>query len=407
MLLEAASVAVFLLVFAWIVGQHSRLRLRFRLELAAAMVAVLVAACYVIVKRIEDGLGAVTHLSDGFPWGIWITADLCGVALASGGFLVAATVHILGVRRFEPILRPIVLTAFIAYMLVAAILVFDLGRPYRFWHPLIMWQPHSVMFEITLCLTLYSVVLALEFSPALFERLGWHRGIHLVHAMSLPVVITGVILSTLHQSSFGSLFLIVPQRLSPLWYTPILPLLFLLSAACAGLAMVVLESHVCATVLRKQLPPALMVELGRACSVTLWVYLAAKLIDLTARDAWSSIEAVPWLGAAWLAEILAGVLIPAVWLLRIPRQGPPRGLIAASALVMGGVVLNRMNISWFGLLPASASRYVPSWMELVIVAAGVLAGMLAFMAVARFLPVFPEAEAGPIRKEPDPHACPG
>jgi Ni/Fe-hydrogenase subunit HybB-like protein len=394
-MLEIVCCGLFIAVLVWLVSRQSRLRLRVRLELLTALLAVLMAGLYVVAKRFETGLGGVTNLSDRFPWGIWIGFDLCGIALAAGGFVLAATVHIFRVRRFEPIVRPVILTSFLAYLLVAAILVLDLGRPYRFWHPLIMWQPHSVMFEITLCITFYSLVLAIELSPALFERLGWRRLASLVHEIALPLVLVGVILSTLHQSSFGSLFLIVPQKLHVLWYTPILPALFLMSAVCAGIAVVIVESHLCARFLHKHLPRHLMVELGRVCSQAVWIYAIAKVADLWVRGAWGDLASHAWLGLSWGVEVIGGAVVPAIWLMRMPREHP-RGLIVSASLVIGGVALNRLNVSWFGLLPYTGLVYAPSWMEIVSTAALALAGVLAFLGLSSFLPVFEESPRQPV-----------
>lgn len=388
-MLEAVFLALFGVMAAWLFGRRSQLRLRARLELVTVLLALLVAGAYVIAKRFEGGLGAVTNMSDRFPWGIWIGFDLCGVALAAGGFVVAGTVHVFHLRRFTPILRPTVLTSFIAYLLVAAILVLDLGRPQRFWHPLIMWQHHSVMFEITLCLSLYTLVLALEFSPAVFERLGRHRLTAAAQRLALPIVMIGVILSTLHQSSFGSLFLIVPEKLHALWYTPALPVLFLVSAVGAGLAVVIVESVLCAAFLERHLTPALLAELGRILGLVLWVYLALRLGDVWWRRAWAP-PAPPWLAASFLAEVIVGVIVPAAWFGRIARTPSSRGLLPASALVIAGVVLNRLNISWLGLLPYTGPVYVPTWMELAVTAALVAVGVMAFLAIARFAPVFPD-----------------
>ena len=153
------------------------------------------------------GWARSTNLSDQFPWGLWIGFDvLCGVGLAAGGFTLVAVVHIFNIERFKPILRPAILTAFLGYVLVIVALMFDLGRPDRIWHPLVMWNPHSVMFEVAWCVMLYTTVLALEFVPAVFERLGWKAPLNVLRAISIPLVILGVILSTLHQSSLGSLY---------------------------------------------------------------------------------------------------------------------------------------------------------------------------------------------------------
>src|SRR5690349_2698329 len=160
------------------------------------LVAVLGAGLYSAFLRFTSGLGASTALSDSFPWGLWIGFDvLCGVALAAGGFTISAVVYVFNIDRFKPIIRPAILTAFSGYLLVIVALLFDLGRPYRIWHPLVMWNPRSVMFEVAWCVTLYTIVLALEFSPILLQRLGLKKPLRIIRSTMIPLVMVGVILS--------------------------------------------------------------------------------------------------------------------------------------------------------------------------------------------------------------------
>src|SRR5690349_13493894 len=178
---------------------------------------------YATFIRFTQGLGASTNLNDQFPWGIWISFDvLCGVMLAAGGFTLTAAVHILNIKRLHSIIRPTILTAFLGYILVCAALMYDLGKPYNIWHPLIMRNPHSVMFEVAYCVMLYTTVLALEFSPIVLERFHLHKAMKIIHGAVIPLVIGGVLLSTLHQSSFGSLYLIMYAKLHPFCYRPLL-----------------------------------------------------------------------------------------------------------------------------------------------------------------------------------------
>ncbi len=237
-------------------------------------VLLMIGGAYAAYVRVFYGLGASTHLNDGFPWGLWIGFDiLCGVGLAAGGFTLAAIVHIFNIERYKPVLRPAILTAFLGYVLVVVALLFDLGRPYRLWHPLVMWNPHSVMFEVAWCVMLYTTVLALEFAPAVLERYQWKRALKVVHAVSIPLVILGVILSTLHQSSLGSLYLIVPEKLYPLWYTPLLPVFFFVSAVCVGFAMTIFESWHSSRAFHRQLEAPLLASMGRVLAVLLMFYL--------------------------------------------------------------------------------------------------------------------------------------
>ncbi|HEX7573459.1 MAG TPA: NrfD/PsrC family molybdoenzyme membrane anchor subunit, partial [Bacteroidota bacterium] len=238
------------------------------------------------VQRYALGLGATTNLKDTFPWGIWIGFDiLVGVGLAAGGFTIAATVYIFGIERFRPILRPTILTAFLGYVLVIAGLMVDLGRPWAIWHAIIMWNPHSVMFEVAWCVMLYTTVLALEFSPVVLEHFKLQRTLKVIKAVTIPLVILGVILSTLHQSSLGSLFLIIPGRMHPLWYSNIIPFLFIISCVAAGLAMTIIESFLSSRAFGREVELPLLSELSRVIVVVLALYFTVRVQDLMSRDA--------------------------------------------------------------------------------------------------------------------------
>src|SRR5215472_14622908 len=230
----------------------------------AIFAAIMLSGLYAAYLRVFYGLGGSTNLSDHFPWGLWIAFDiLCGVGLAAGGFTLVAVVHIFNIERYKPILRPAILTAFLGYMLVVVALLFDLGRPDRLWHPLVMWNPHSVMFEVAWCVMLYTTVLFLEFIPVVFEKFGWHKPLTWIHSISVPLMIAGVLLSTLHQSSLGSLFLIVPEKMYPLWYSPTLPAMFYISAIGVGLAMTIFESWHSSRAFGRALELPLLASMGR------------------------------------------------------------------------------------------------------------------------------------------------
>src|SRR5512142_1030116 len=201
----------------------------------AVLLVILVAGLYTTLIRFTKGLGASTALSDQFPWGLWIGFDvLCGVALAAGGFTITTAVYVFNLKRYHPIVRPTILTAFLGYTLVGVGLMFDLGKPWNIWHPTIMWNPRSPMFEVAWCVMLYLTVLSLEVSGMLFERLRWARAAAMQHAFLVPLVIAGAVISTLHQSSLGTFYLIMPARLHPLWYSPYIPVMFYLSAIAGG-----------------------------------------------------------------------------------------------------------------------------------------------------------------------------
>lgn len=350
---------------------------------------VLVLFGVVTVLRFTQGLGAVTNLDDQFPWGVWIGFDvLCGVGLAAGAFTLTATVHIFNLRRFEPIVRPALLTGFLGYLFVIVALMFDLGQPWRIWHALVFWNPHSVMFEVAWCVMLYTTVLTLEFSPVIFERLGLEGPRRVIGAVTTPLVIAGVLLSTLHQSSLGSLYLIVPSKLHPLWYTPLLPFLFYISAIGAGLGMVILESYLSRRAFGRHLEMDLLVPLGRVMVVVLGLYGLLRLQVIGRSGGLAALRHPGYEGWMFLIEIGLGVILPA-GLLAIPRfRTSERGLVVAALFAVLGFVMNRLNVSVTGMEAAAGRRYIPSWMELTVSLGLVAIGFALFAVAVRYLPIF-------------------
>ncbi len=346
----------------------------------------------VSVLRFTRGLGATTHLSDAFPWGLWIGFDvLCGVGLAAGAFTLTATVHVFNLRRFEPIVRPTLLTGFLGYLFVIVALLFDLGQPWRIWHPLVFWNPHSVMFEVAWCVMLYTLVLALEFSPIVFEGLRLERPQRVIHLVRTPLVIAGVLLSTLHQSSLGSLYLIVPEKLHPLWYSPLLPLLFFISAVSAGIGMIVVESYLSMRAFGRRLELELLEPLARAMVVGLVLYGFLRAREVFRNGAVAALREPGYEGTLFLLEVGLGIVLPVV-LLSFPRiRASDRGLVAGAFFVVLGFVMHRLNVSVTGMERAAGTRYIPSWMEIVVSLALVALGFAAFAAAVRWLPIFPEA----------------
>lgn len=351
-------------------------------------VLLMLGGLYAAYVRVVYGLGGATHLSDRFPWGLWIGFDvLCGVGLAAGAFTLAAIVHVFNIERYKPILRATILTAFLGYLLVILALLFDLGRPYRIWHPLVMWNPRSVMFEVAWCVMLYTTVLALEFAPAVLERLGWHTPLGWMRAVSIPLVIAGVILSTLHQSSLGSLYLIVPQQLYPLWYTPLLPLFFFLSALCVGFAMTIFESWHSSRAFGKQLELPLLASMGRVLGVLLLVYLLIRFLDLSHRGVLPLLREPRTETYLFLLEV-ALVLLPMLLLFRRHIRTDPGGLYACALMVIFGFVTNRLNVSITGMEAGSGTYYLPKWTEVMITLSIIALGFAVFRVAAKHLPIF-------------------
>ncbi|MCC6291293.1 MAG: Ni/Fe-hydrogenase cytochrome b subunit [Bryobacterales bacterium] len=356
--------------------------------------AIMAAALYAAYLRAFHGLGSVSNLSDEFPWGIWIGFDvLCGVGLAAGGFTLVAIVHIFHIKRYQPILRPAILTAFLGYLLVVVALMFDLGRPDRIWHPLVMWNPRSVMFEVAWCVMLYNTVLALEFAPVVFERMQWRRPMRIIQFISPPLVIAGVILSTLHQSSLGSLYLIVPSKLHPLWYSPLLPLLFYISAISVGLAMTIFESWHSSRAFGKQLEWPLLMGLGRLLAVVLGVFLVMRLMDLSRRHALVlALEPRPEVYLFYIEMFLMAA--PVLVLLSGAVATRPRLLYLCSVSSILGFIANRLNVSVTGIQAVTGASYVPRWTEIAITMGLIAAGFAIFRLAAKHLPLFEHAPAG-------------
>ena len=348
--------------------------------------AIMAAGVVATWLRISGGLGGSTNLSDRFPWGLWIGFDiLCGVGLAAGGFTLAATVHIFNIERYKPIVRPAILTAFLGYLLVILALLFDLGRPDRIWHPLIMWNPHSVMFEVGWCVTLYTAVLALEFVPAVLERLRWKRTLGWLRLVSLPVIIAGVILSTLHQSSLGSLYLIVPNKLYPLWYSPLLPLLFFISAVAVGLAMTIFESWHSSRAFGQHLEWTLIQGLSRMLAIVLSVFLTLRALDIVHRGALGLLFAPRAETYLFWLEILL-MLAPMVLLFRGGLGA--HSTYACAVMVIFGFITNRLNVSITGMQAYAGVASIPRWSEVAVTMAIIALGFALFRLAVYELPIF-------------------
>ena len=353
---------------------------------------ILLAGLYATYLRIVYGLGGATNLSDQFPWGLWIAFDvMCGVGLAAGGFTLVAMVHIFNIQKYKPILRPAILTAFLGYTLVVVGLLYDLGHPERLWHPLVMWNPHSVMFEVAWCVTLYTTVLFLEFIPVVLERFGLHKPLEWIHKISVPLMILGVLLSTLHQSSLGSLFLIVPEKLYPFWYSPLLPLLFYISSIAVGLAMTIFESWHSSRAFNRALELPLLMSMGRVLAVVLSFYLWIRFLDLSHRHALALLSQnriETWLFALEMALMI----VPMVLLYQAWVRRRPGALYACAVMVVFGFIANRLNVGTTGLEAGSGTHYIPRWSEVAVTLSIVAAGFAIFRGIAQYFPIF-EAHA--------------
>jgi Ni/Fe-hydrogenase subunit HybB-like protein len=354
----------------------------------------LAAGAYATFVRFTKGLGASTNMTDTWPWGIWIGFDvLCGVGLAAGGFAITSAVYILHIESLRPVVRPALLTAFLGYLLVCVGLMFDLGKPWNIWHPIILWNPRSVMFEVGWCVMLYSTVLALEFSSVVWDKLKWERAKRISKSLTPVLVGLGFLLSTLHQSSLGTLYLILPTKLHPLWYSPMLPVLFWISALAIGLAMVIFESGLSARAFNRHLEFHLLQRLAKAMALCLSLYVFLRFWDLGWRGSLGAAFVVSGPGSMeasmfWLEMMLMG--LPAALVLMPHVRGNPQAVFASAVMAVGGFLVNRLNVSITGLEAAAGVRYLPSWMEVAVTMSIVTVGMIVFAIAVKHLPIFPE-----------------
>jgi Ni/Fe-hydrogenase subunit HybB-like protein len=343
--------------------------------------------------RLFLGLGATTNLNDAYPWGLWISFDiLSGVALAAGGFTMAAAIYIFNLKKFEPLLRPAKLSAFIGYLVFIVGLFFDLGQPWRIWHPMVMWNPHSVLFEVSWCVMLYTTVLGVDIFIMALERWKKYEWVNFFRNIYLVLVVAGVMLSTLHQSSLGALYLLLPEKMSDLWASGALGPLFFTSAVIGGMSVVILESLISAWAYRRQAEVKILASFSKGLGLALLVYFAMKVTDLYARGATVWVWDKPHF--FFYLELFGTVALPAILLTFAEVRRSIAGLYWTAGLSAFGVVLNRFNVSLTSYGGYRHFSYFPSFIEIILTLALVAGGILIFDWGTRYLPVYPSELTG-------------
>jgi Ni/Fe-hydrogenase subunit HybB-like protein len=343
----------------------------------------------VLVNRFVYGLAAATHLSDGYPWGIWIAIDLViGTALGCAGYAVAILVYILNRGRYHPLVRPALLASLFGYTLGGVAVMIDLGRYWQGYNMFLPWlsQYNSVMLETALCIAAYITVLAIEFSPTVFERFGLTGMRQRLDKVLFLFIALGVVLPTMHQSSMGTILVVLGHQLSPLWQTQLLPVLFLVSALFMGFAIVVFEAVLSSVGFRR---PMERFILGRLCRIMAWMllgYLVLRIGDLIWRGAWPYAFAGDVQAWAFWAEI--GMHMVALALL-LPERGrfSPRRLFVAAAMLLLAGALYRINAYLIGYNPGPAWRYFPSSAEILVTVGIFAVEILLYIVIVRRLPV--------------------
>ncbi len=352
------------------------------------------AGLIVVVLRLAMGIRSVSNMDNIYAWAYWNGVKLTAVALGAGAFTVCGTVHILNLKQFKPLVRPAILVGLLGYLTFIFILIMDLGRPERIWHMIIYWNHNSVLFEVGICVMLYTTVLILEFAPVVFDRLGWERANRRIHKLHLPLIIIGVVLSTLHQSSLGSLFMVMSGKVHPLWHSNMLPVFYFNSAVAAGLSMVLVVASINAALYKQPLRLPLLSSLAKGLPWVLGVYTVLKLGELylagdlhylTVGDTYS------WL---FWGEILGGAILPLV-LLTVPAVRNRRaGLVVAGSLVLLATLLNRFDVGLVGWLRPTGASYFPTLPEIVMGIGIPVLAMLVYDLAARYLPLFAEEGHG-------------
>ena len=351
------------------------------------------------ILRFTLGIGGISNLDDNNPWGIWIAFDLlCGVALAAGGYTTSAACYLFGLKRYHSAVRPAITTAFLGYLFVVVALHYDVGQPWRLVYPIFLSQgTTSILFEVGLCVFIYLTVLFIEWTPMPLEWFGWKKIRAFVVKLTLPLTILGVVLSTMHQSSLGALFLTSPGKLHPLWYSSFLPVFFFVSSMFAGLSMAVFEGMLAHKGLHHKmdethLAGAEEVALGfsRGASFIMAGYLCIRIFDLAMSNNWGYLAT--GYGALYIVELTGFVALP-MFLYAIASREKRIGFARlASAITIAGIVLNRFIICLIAFnwqLPSS-ERYFPSILEILLSVFIVTLIVTAYRLIAHFMPVLHE-----------------
>ncbi len=372
--------------------------IRERITLWTVTVAVIfTAGGWATYLRFVKGFEVATNLSNAQPWGIWVgVATLCGVGLSAGGFAIAAAVYLLGMERYRPILRAAVMVAFLGYVSVVLGYAWELGLPWNFWHPLVMWNRSSVLFEVIWCITLYTTVLALEFSPALVEKIPsraireWY--LRWQHRILIGLVLIGVLLSSLHQSFLGGLFIIFKGKMYPLWYSNYQTTLFYVSAIPAGMAMVIMAVYLSVRSLNVRINLDLIAEVSRVITPLLVVFALFRFTDLARQHALAYLFKPVVETAYFWVEIALFVVAPIVLFQWQRTRQNPLGLYWASAVTIAGFMVHRINVSITSLERVTQAHYVPKWTELAVTVMLAAAAVLAFRWAVLHLNIFPRQQ---------------
>ena len=341
-------------------------------------------AIAVILVRFVAGLGATTNLNDQWPWGLWISFDvLLGVALAGGGYGTALIIYVLRQDKFYPIARSAMLTSLLGYIVVVLGLLIEVGQWFNFWRPYVSWGHASVLFEVFWCISCYTLIQVLEFSEVATEKV--FKGAHKYLKIAMPVLlIIGITLPTLHQSSLGQLFYLMVGKVNPLWWSAFLPLFFLLSSFFVGAGMIIIESSLAGKALHHKVDISVLRGLARISGGAMIVYLIVKIVDVALRGTFANVFAFDVPSIMFLCELGFGVIIPII-IAFSSLSSTRKGLMWFGILNVGGVILNRFDVVFAGMgkyLNQYGGYYFPAWTEIIVSLGLVSLACLAYLFIA-------------------------
>ena len=380
-------------------------RLRFHLSPFVWVLLALMGIAFVVAMiRFGVGIGAISNLSNAYPWGFWVSFDLfTGIAISSGAFVLTSIVYILELEEFRPLVRPTLLTGLLGYVMEVIALLVDLGHPERIWHYFIYQNFTSFLLAIGLYVIIYATIMLVELAPAMLEQLKLQKLADLIKRYMKPLVIIGVTISVLHQGSLGALLLIQPAKLFPLWWTPLLPVLFFISAVAIALAMTIFESSISSRYFHRGLETHLLDKLAAAIPYVLGLYLIVRFVQLIiAGDAQYFFNS-GWMSILFWVEIIIGSIIPLIMFAFKKIRQSPSGLLTGSIILLLGMILDRFDVSWLAVKHPDPLTYIPTFMannvhylpslpEISISLGIFSAGILAFGLAIKYLPIFEDED---------------
>ena len=372
---------------------------------------IIITAAVILVIRFAKGLGAVTNLSQDYPWGIWKGFNvIAGVAFAGGAYIVTFMVYILNQKKYHPIVRVTVLNGFLAYLFYAGALLFELGKPWNVINPIIgnSFGLSSVLFLVAWHFLLYLIMEFIEFFPAVAEWLGWKRVRKAVGFLTLGAVILGFTLSSLHQAGLGAMFLMAKSKIHPLWYSEFIPVLFFVSSSFAGLSMVIFEGSISHKVFKDRLTPELhanyeniVIGLARICAGAMYVYLFLKILGVF-HGQHLALLTTSW-GLWYLIEVVGFVFVPCLLFTLGVKNLNIATIRIAAIVTLLGIILNRLNISLIAFNWFKPDKYIPTWMEVEVAVAIIMVEILVFRWVVNRMPVLSSSPKWAEKKDDPKH----